>query len=99
MADGKATVTKFTVKGDATCVGGRYPDHPLAGFPRLAWMAPHPAYGHKVFIDDQKATVEDIALAACETPDYEALAARFGTTTAHISDAIAYAVKVGFLGA
>ena len=98
MADGAATLTKFTVKGKGSCVGGKHPDLPLDQFPRLAWMVSHSRHGSKVFTEDQAASVEDIALAACETPDYEALAARFGTTADHIGEAVDYAVKAGFLG-
>jgi hypothetical protein len=99
MAEGKASVAKFTVKGEGSCVGGKHPDPPLDKFPRLAWTVSHPRHGSKVFTEDQAAAVEDIALAACETPDYEALAARFGTTPEHVRQAIDYALSAGFLGA
>ncbi len=98
MADGKADLARFTITGTGSCVGGKHPDPPLDGFPKLAWMVSHPVHGSKVFTEDQKASVEDIAIAACETPDYEALASRFGTSAEHISQAVAYAVKAGFLG-
>lgn len=98
MAEGKATTAKFVVKGDGSCVGGKFPDHPLLAYPKLAWMNDHERHGHKVFIEDQAATVEDIALAACETPDFEILATRFGTTAEHIRQAIDYAVATHFLG-
>lgn len=98
MAQGIASLTKFVVKGEGSCIGGKHPDPTLDGFPKLAWMVWHPKHGNKVFTEDQAATVEDIALAVCETPDYEALAARFGTTHEHIAQAIEYAVRAKFLG-
>jgi len=98
MSQGIVTLTKFVVQGDGSCVGGKHPDPPLDKFPRLAWMVSHPRHGSKVFTEDQAATVEDIAMTACETPDHEALAARFGTTAEHVRQAIDYALAAGFLG-
>ena len=60
-------------------------------------MVWHPKHGNKVFTEDQAATVEDIALAACETPDVVALAARFGTTAEHARQAIDYVLAAAFL--
>ena len=59
----------------------------------MAWS------GNKVHTEDGAASVEDVALALIETPDFAALAARFGTSEEHVAQAIAYAVKAGFLGA
>jgi len=83
--------------GTADCVGGKHPDPPLDGFPLLAWMVRHPKHGSKVFTEDNAASVEDIALAACYTPNYDALAEKFATTPEHVHQAIDYAVKAGFL--
>lgn len=98
MADGKASLAQYSIVGTATCVGGKHPDPPLDGFPKLVWMVSHPVHGSRVFTEDQAASVEQIALAACETPSFDAIAARFGTTHEHVSQAIAYALKAGYLG-
>ncbi len=97
MADGQANLGKLTVIGQGTCVGGAQPNPPLDGFPGLCWMPDHPVFGNRVFTDDQKASVFDIAVRACEQPDQAALAAQFGTTPARVADAINYALKAGFL--
>ena len=84
--------------GEASCVGGKHPDPPLDGFPLLCWCAAHPVHGSKIFTEDGAATVEDIAIAAAESPNLEAVASRFGTSADHVSDAINYAIKAGYLG-
>ncbi len=98
MASGNATLSPYKVIGTGSCVGGKHPDPPIDKHPLLAWMVQHPRHGSKVFTEDQAATVEDIALAACETSNYDVLAARFGTSGEHIHQAIDYALEAGFLG-
>ena len=98
MASGDVDLSGLKCVGLASCVGGHHPDPPLDGFPLLSWMVSHPVHGAKVMTEDMAATVEDIARAACETPDYEQLAARFRTTAEHVSQAIQYAIKANFLG-
>jgi hypothetical protein len=89
--------TGWKCVGLASCVGGKHPEAALDAYPLLGWMNNHPRHGKKVFTEDGAATVEEIALAACETPDHDLLAARFGTSAAHASQAIAYALKAQFL--
>jgi hypothetical protein len=84
--------------GKADCVGGTFPDPPLDKWPLLAWSSGHKAHGKNVFTEDQAATVEDIAVAACETPNYEALAERFKTSPEHVAQAVDYAFAAGFIG-
>ena len=97
MAGVKVDLDTVRVTGEGSCVGGRHPDPPLDGYPRLAWMVSHPVHGSRVFTEDGKASVEQIGLAVAETPNLDALAARFGTTADHVAQAIDYALKAGFL--
>ncbi len=97
MSGSAVSLGSLKCVGTADCVGGKHPDPPLDKFPLLAWMVSHPKHGSKVFTEDQAASVEDIAVAACTTPSYDALAAKFGATGEHIHQAIAYAVAAGFL--
>lgn len=83
--------------GKAECVGGKHPDPPLDKWPLLVWSPSHEQHGKNVFTEDGSATVEDIATAACETPNYEALAGRFHTTPEHVAQAVDYAFASGFL--
>jgi hypothetical protein len=92
MASATVTTAPLHVVGKAECVGGKHPDPPLDDYPLLAWS------GKKVHTEDGRATVEDLAVAVAHTPDFAALAARFGTTDEHVAQAVAYAVKAGFLG-
>jgi hypothetical protein len=90
---------KLKVKGEGFCIGGKHPDPPLDAFPLLAWSQDHPVFGRMtVHTEDGKASVEQIALALCELPDVAALADRFGTSSDHVDQAIAYATSAGFLG-
>lgn len=88
---------KTRVTARANSVGGVDPDPPLHDFPLLAWMPVHPKHGDVVFTEDQKASVHDIVIALAETPSFARLAARFGTTEAHVAQAVGYAHKAGFL--
>jgi hypothetical protein len=97
MAQGKALLLHFEIVGEGSCVGGTHPDPPLDFWPKLAWQPKHPVHGAKVITEDGRASVEEIATAACETPSYDALADRFGTTPDHIAQAVDYAVSAGFL--
>jgi hypothetical protein len=97
MATGTATLGRFAVKGDGSCIGGKHPDPPLDKFPKLAWAVWHPKHGNKVFTEDQAVTVEDIAIAACEVHDLDVLAARFKTTPEHARQAIEYALAAQYL--
>ncbi len=98
MADATAVLPKLKIVGTGSCVGGRHPEPPIDKHPLLCWAVSHPKHGSKVFTEDGAASVEEIAVAACETPDYAALAARFGTTADHVAQAVDYAVKAHFLG-
>ena len=85
------------VQGEATCIGGRHPDPPLDDFPLLVWCPDHHKHGSLVFTEDGAASVHDVAVAACETPNYDVLAAKFGTTAEHAAQAVNYALKASFL--
>jgi hypothetical protein len=88
---------KCTGKGH--CHGGKTPHPPLHDYPLLAWTHHgHEKHGDGVFTEDGKASVEEIAMALPEMPSLEALAAKFGTTEEHVSQAVNYALKAGFLG-
>ena len=97
MPDANVEQTGWKCVGLASCVGGKHPEPALDAYPLLGWMNDHPRHGRKVFTEDGAATVEEIALAACETPGLDILANRFGTTPAHVHQAIAYALKAQFL--
>ena len=96
----EVSLSKVKVSGKGHCNGGANPHPPFHDYPLLAWThLGHPKHGDGVFTEDQKASVEEIALALAATPDIAALAAKFGTSEEHVSQAIAYATKAGFLGA
>ncbi len=97
MADA-AVLPKLKIVGAGSCIGGKHPEPPIDKHPLLAWMVSHPRHGSKVFTEDQAATVEDIAIAACETPNLDALAYKFGTTAEHVRQAVDYALAAHFLG-
>jgi uncharacterized protein (DUF433 family) len=97
MAD-SANLPPLRIVGTASCVGGKHPDPPIDKHPLLCWGVSHPVHGSKVFTNDQRASVEDIAIAACETPNLDTLAAKFGTTAEHVRQAIDYALAAKFLG-
>jgi hypothetical protein len=93
------TTSPLKVTGKGHCKGGVNPHPPFHDYPLLAWThLGHPQHGDNVFTEDQKASVHDIALAVAETPNHEAVAAKFGTTVEHVNQAVAYACKSGFLG-
>ena len=98
MASGSISLQDLKVVGTGSCVGGKHPDPPIDKYPLLAWMVKHPRHESKVFTEDQAASVEDIAVAACETPNLDVLAARFGTTAEHVRQAVDYALAAHFLG-
>lgn len=97
MASADVNLTTFHCTGKADCVGGKHPDPPLDTYPLLVWGPAHPTHGDKVGTEDGKATVEAIALALAESPDFDALAARFGTTPEHARQAVDYALAAGFM--
>jgi hypothetical protein len=69
----------------------------LDDYPLLVY-APR-QHGDGIRTEDSGAAVAEIATAAAETPDLAALAARFGTTTNHVVDAIRYALDAGYASA
>ncbi len=87
--------TKVTAR--ANSVGGVDPDPPIHDFPLLAWSPTHPVHGDVVFTEDQRASVHDVAIACAEMPSFAAVAAKFGTTEEHVSQAFHYAFKAGFI--
>lgn len=93
MSIAKINFDDFKAEAFGTCEGGHHPDPPIDAYPLLAWSALHPAHGSMVVhTEDGKASVHDIAVAACEIHSVEALAAKFGTTEQHVDQAIRYAV-------
>jgi hypothetical protein len=97
MAHAIVSLKDYHCTGKAECVGGKHPDPPLDMWPLLVWSPTHETHGKNVFTEDGAATVADIATAACETPDYEALAGKFKTTAEHVAQAVDYAFAAGFL--
>lgn len=97
MADANVDLSTLRCTGDAACVGGKHPDPPLDAWPLLVWCPAHAEHGAKVFTEDGKASVHDLAVALAECPDLAKLAARFGTSEAHASQAISYALAAGFM--
>jgi len=90
---------RLKANGTGTCAGGKHPDPPLDYYPLLAWTERHPRFGEMVVhLCDQSASVHDIAVAFAETPSYEAVAARFGTSPVFVEQAVRYATACGFLG-
>jgi uncharacterized protein (DUF433 family) len=86
--------------GRAASTGGHRPRVPLdhVSYSLLAWTHHgHPKHGHDVFTEDGKASVTAIAQAAAESPSIDALAAKFGTSRAHVIQALDYAVEAGYL--
>jgi uncharacterized protein (DUF433 family) len=84
--------------GIGTSTGGRHPEPPLHGWPLLVWQPGHDRHGDKVFTEDGRATVNDIVKAFRESQDSEAVARRFGTTTEHVLQAVAYGALAGQFG-
>lgn len=99
MAGAAIDLANVKVTGSGTCSGGAHHHPPFHDYPLLAWChAGHEVHGLGVFTEDQKASVEAIAVAVAANPNYEAVAAQFGTTSDHVSQAVDYAIKAGFLG-
>ncbi len=97
MSDVKTAPLRVTGKGH--CHGGVNPHPPFHDYSLLAWTHNgHEVHDDHVFTEDQKASVHDIAHAVAKNPNYEAVAALFGTTVEHVRQAVDYAVKAGFLG-
>jgi uncharacterized protein (DUF433 family) len=69
----------------------------LDGFPLLAFSPSQ--YGPGVRTEDRGVPVEAIATEYAANPDAEAVAAKFGTTAAHVADALKYAHAVNFVEA
>lgn len=65
----------------------------LDGYPLLV-HAPS-VHGPGIRTEDKGVKVEDIAAEFAVNPSHEAVAAKFGTTDAHVADAIRYAVAAG----
>ena len=99
MSSAQIDFDHLKVKGEGFCIGGRHPEPPIDKFPLLAWTHNHPKFGKMtVHLEDHKASVEDIAIAFAERPDFAAIATKFGTTEEHARQAVDYAVASSFLG-
>jgi len=83
--------------GVGYCVGGKHPEPPIDAYPLLVWCPDHERYGTAVLLEDQSASIEEIAAAVLKMPNIEMIAKQFNTTVAHVSQAISYAVGVGLL--
>lgn len=89
---------KYKFSGRATVHEGRRPPVQLDHYPLLAWThLGHEKHGNDVFTEDQRASVVEIARALTETPDFKALAEKFGTTEAHVVQAVDYAIEAGVI--
>lgn len=67
----------------------------LDGFPLLAFAPSQ--HGPGIRTEDKGVPVADIATEYAVNPDAEAVAAKFGTTAAHVAEAIRYAAAVKFV--
>lgn len=100
MSAAEIDVAPLEARAEMYCAGGRHPDPPLDDYPLLAWTEAHPRFGRMVVhLEDQRASVHEVALAFAETPSHEAVASRFGTTEGHVEQAVRYATACGFPGA
>jgi hypothetical protein len=98
MVDAQVDFSGLKATGQGTCHGGAHPHPPFHNYPLLSWMhAGHERHGGLVFTEDQKANVQDIAVAFLANPDLAALAAQHGTTAEHVRQAVEYAAKASFL--
>lgn len=92
MAEAKVETVKLIAAGVGTCTAGDHPNPPLDDYPLLAWTKDHGKFGYMVVhLEDQKASVEQIALALSENSSYEAVASKFGTSADHVDQAARYA--------
>lgn len=66
----------------------------LDGYPLLTFAPLQ--HGAGIRTEDNGTPVADIAVAAVQTPDLATLAAKFGTSAAHVADALKYAVATGY---
>jgi hypothetical protein len=100
MAEMKVDFAGVTATGKGSCHGGVHPHPPFHDYHFLAWMhTGHPRHGMQVFLEDQTASVEEIATEFATTHDLAGTAAKFGTTEEHVQQAVAYALRAGFLWA
>lgn len=94
----ESTTSNLAIHGTGFCAGGHHPDPPLDAYPLLCWTGRHPRFGDMVVhLEDQSASVHDVATSIVEYPSYESIASRFGTTVPHVAQAIQYATACGFL--
>jgi hypothetical protein len=97
--DGNVAIDKLKATGVGFSTGGKHPSPPLHGYSLLCWShAGHPKFGHGVFLEDGKASVEQVAKELTVNPNLDAITAKFGTSVEHVSQAVDYAVKAGTLG-
>lgn len=82
-------------EGVGGCEGGLSPDPPIDAYPLLCWAPGHPVHGNKVFTEDGRASLGDIAAAHLDSTDPATIAATFGTTAAHVRQAVDYAREMG----
>jgi hypothetical protein len=98
MSAAQIDISDLKAHGEGFCAGGHHPDPALDAYPLLCWSAAHPRFGEMVVhLSDQKASVHDVATAIAEYQSIDALASRFGTDEAHVSQAIDYAIACGCL--
>jgi hypothetical protein len=92
---GRAQIIEGSDRADfhGDCVGGVVLDPPLEGFPLLVYAPSQ--WGEEIHTEDGKVSVPDAAAAFTESFDTNAVAAKFGTTAAHIADALKYAHMAG----
>jgi hypothetical protein len=94
VPDLNVETVKLIAAGVGECVGGKHPDPPLDDYPLLVWTGDHAKFGKMVVIlEDQKASVEQVALEYCAAPNLDAIATKFGTTGEHVMQAVDYAAK------
>ena len=92
---GQVTLESVRAVGFGTCVGGIVPNPSVDGFPLLVYAPAH--YGDDVYTEDGQVSVRAVAAAFIETLNPVVVAQKFGTTLDHVTEAVKYARKAGFL--
>jgi hypothetical protein len=93
MATAQVDFKALIGKGIGFCSGGEHPDPPLDDYPLLAWTKDHPKFGKMVVhLEDQRASVEQIALRFATNPSIDIVASIFQTSLEHVEQALRYAI-------
>lgn len=88
---GEVATERLKITGAAHAEPGSQPVPPIIDFPLLVWSPLQ--WGEDVYTEDGKASVAQIVQAMLKLLDFDAVAARFGTTTDHVEQALDYALR------